>query len=192
MNIIKCIGLSPYLQCRKLGLLPPDESFPEQCRKTFQSLWANNGDAISRQYAGTVALKVSSFVSRSNWSSAYSYSLVSRIVRYHSVRMLHSWVARIFHSSRFSMPIYSRVCITRTAGDQKNVVVIRSFDVNDDYGWGNEWNVWECCTSYAIIRVITVRVMRSLYNFVGKCGRHAFVKFRRRFINVRSYYIGRR
>ena len=32
------------------------------CRKIFQVLWANNGDAISRQYAGTAALKVK------NWS----------------------------------------------------------------------------------------------------------------------------
>ncbi|XP_074643385.1 phosphatidylinositide phosphatase SAC2-like isoform X2 [Tubulanus polymorphus] len=44
-------------QCRKLGLLPPDESLPMSCRLTFQTMWANNGDAISRQYAGTVALK---------------------------------------------------------------------------------------------------------------------------------------
>ncbi|XP_064631309.1 phosphatidylinositide phosphatase SAC2-like isoform X2 [Lineus longissimus] len=44
-------------QCRKLGLLPPDENLPRSCRMTFQQMWANNGDAISRQYAGTVALK---------------------------------------------------------------------------------------------------------------------------------------
>ncbi|KAL5017220.1 hypothetical protein ScPMuIL_006809 [Solemya velum] len=44
-------------QCRKLGLLPPDESLPPSCRLMFQQLWANNGDAISRQYAGTAALK---------------------------------------------------------------------------------------------------------------------------------------
>ena len=30
------------------------------------------------------------------------------------------------------------------------------------FKWGNEGNVWESCTSYAIIRVITVRVMQSL------------------------------
>ncbi|XP_078311930.1 phosphatidylinositide phosphatase SAC2-like isoform X2 [Crassostrea virginica] len=44
-------------QLRKLGILPPDENLPLSCRKIFQVLWANNGDAISRQYAGTAALK---------------------------------------------------------------------------------------------------------------------------------------
>ncbi|XP_045188932.2 uncharacterized protein LOC123546584 [Mercenaria mercenaria] len=44
-------------QCRKLGLLAPDENLPENCRKIFQQLWANTGDAISKQYAGTAALK---------------------------------------------------------------------------------------------------------------------------------------
>ncbi|ESO85125.1 hypothetical protein LOTGIDRAFT_130995, partial [Lottia gigantea] len=44
-------------QFRKLGLLPPEEILPPSCRITYQQLWANNGDAISRQYAGTAALK---------------------------------------------------------------------------------------------------------------------------------------
>ncbi|KAK3589435.1 hypothetical protein CHS0354_020770 [Potamilus streckersoni] len=44
-------------QCRKLGLLAPDESLPLNCRIIYQQMWANNGDAISQQYAGTVALK---------------------------------------------------------------------------------------------------------------------------------------
>ena len=30
------------------------------------------------------------------------------------------------------------------------------------FEWGNEGKVWESCTSYAIIRVINVRVKRSL------------------------------
>nr|KAG5714249.1 hypothetical protein BaRGS_018466 [Batillaria attramentaria] len=44
-------------QFRKLGLLPPEETLPRSCRRTYQQLWANNGDAISQQYAGTAALK---------------------------------------------------------------------------------------------------------------------------------------
>lgn len=44
-------------QCRKLGILAPEENLPQSCKLTFQQLWANNGDVISRQYAGTVALK---------------------------------------------------------------------------------------------------------------------------------------
>ena len=41
----------------KLALLAPDCQLPFNCRKAFQQLWANNGDCISRQYAGTKALK---------------------------------------------------------------------------------------------------------------------------------------
>lgn len=41
----------------RLGLLPPEGVLPTACRRIFQMLWANNGDIISRQYAGTVALK---------------------------------------------------------------------------------------------------------------------------------------
>ncbi|KAK3096243.1 hypothetical protein FSP39_024882, partial [Pinctada imbricata] len=44
-------------QLRKLGILPPDEVLPNTCKRIFQQIWANNGDAISRQYAGTAALK---------------------------------------------------------------------------------------------------------------------------------------
>ncbi|XP_057317982.1 phosphatidylinositide phosphatase SAC2 isoform X2 [Microplitis mediator] len=45
------------MQFSKLGLIPPDGSLPSNIRQTFQSLWANNGDIISKQYAGTNALK---------------------------------------------------------------------------------------------------------------------------------------
>ncbi|KAF5276553.1 hypothetical protein FQR65_LT03983 [Abscondita terminalis] len=45
------------LQFTKLGLISPDGAMPESIKKTFQMLWANNGDIISKQYAGTNALK---------------------------------------------------------------------------------------------------------------------------------------
>ncbi|XP_073970168.1 phosphatidylinositide phosphatase spermathreecae isoform X3 [Rhodnius prolixus] len=45
------------VQLTKLGLLPPEGNLPSSLRTTFQSLWANNGDVISKQYAGTNALK---------------------------------------------------------------------------------------------------------------------------------------
>ncbi|KAG8034031.1 hypothetical protein G9C98_008512 [Cotesia typhae] len=45
------------MQFSKLGLIPPDGTLPSNIRQTFQSLWANNGDIISKQYAGTNALK---------------------------------------------------------------------------------------------------------------------------------------
>jgi hypothetical protein len=42
----------------KLGLIAPEKAVPAKIKNAFQLLWANNGDAISRQYAGTNALKV--------------------------------------------------------------------------------------------------------------------------------------
>ncbi|XP_069695260.1 phosphatidylinositide phosphatase SAC2 isoform X2 [Periplaneta americana] len=45
------------IQFSKLGLIPPEGTIPSNIRNTFQLLWANNGDIISKQYAGTNALK---------------------------------------------------------------------------------------------------------------------------------------
>ncbi|XP_031350029.1 phosphatidylinositide phosphatase SAC2 isoform X1 [Photinus pyralis] len=45
------------IQFTKLGLISPEGGMPENIKKTFQLLWANNGDIISKQYAGTNALK---------------------------------------------------------------------------------------------------------------------------------------
>lgn len=46
------------IQFCKLGLVSPEGIMPNNIKNTFQLLWANNGDAISKQYAGTNALKV--------------------------------------------------------------------------------------------------------------------------------------
>lgn len=46
------------MQFCKLGLVSPEGEIPNNIKNTFQLLWANNGDAISKQYAGTNALKV--------------------------------------------------------------------------------------------------------------------------------------
>lgn len=45
------------IQLTKLGLIVPEGHTPHCVRNTFQFLWANNGDIISKQYAGTNALK---------------------------------------------------------------------------------------------------------------------------------------
>nr|CAH7731652.1 unnamed protein product [Callosobruchus chinensis] len=45
------------IQFCKLGLVSPEGVMPENIKNTFQLLWANNGDTISKQYAGTNALK---------------------------------------------------------------------------------------------------------------------------------------
>ncbi|XP_075703855.1 phosphatidylinositide phosphatase SAC2 [Rhinoderma darwinii] len=44
-------------QLKKLGVMPPEQPLPMKCYRLYQMMWANNGDAISRQYAGTAALK---------------------------------------------------------------------------------------------------------------------------------------
>ena len=47
------------LQLHKLMVYDPEEqSLSGEALRQFQVLWANNGDAISRQYTGTDALKV--------------------------------------------------------------------------------------------------------------------------------------
>eukprot|EP00795_Rhopilema_esculentum_P012362 gene12362-3018_t len=42
---------------RKLGRMLPEHLLPHVCRRIHNHMWANNGDAISRQYAGTAAMK---------------------------------------------------------------------------------------------------------------------------------------
>lgn len=44
-------------QLVKLGLCPPYAPLPDELKVPFMILWANNGDVISKQYAGTNALK---------------------------------------------------------------------------------------------------------------------------------------
>lgn len=42
--------------------MPPEQPLPLKCYRIYQIMWANNGDTISRQYAGTAALKVTIFL----------------------------------------------------------------------------------------------------------------------------------
>uniref|UniRef100_A0A183IJL6 SAC domain-containing protein n=1 Tax=Soboliphyme baturini TaxID=241478 RepID=A0A183IJL6_9BILA len=42
---------------RKFGLIAPEEGLSSEVENVFRVMWANNGDYISRQYTGTVALK---------------------------------------------------------------------------------------------------------------------------------------
>ena len=46
------------VQLNKLGILPPEGTFWPALKSAFNVMWANNGDVLSRQYAGTNALKV--------------------------------------------------------------------------------------------------------------------------------------
>eukprot|EP01135_Chromosphaera_perkinsii_P000083 Nk52_evm34s24 gene=Nk52_evmTU34s24 len=45
------------IQLMRFGMLSPEEGLPKPILDDYNNIWANNGDAISRQYAGTSALK---------------------------------------------------------------------------------------------------------------------------------------
>lgn len=58
-NVVQA-ALARYImeqQLKKLGKQLPDQILPSSIRTAFQEMWASNGDAISRQYAGTAAMK---------------------------------------------------------------------------------------------------------------------------------------
>ena len=68
VNCMDCLDRTNLVQCAlarasfrtilwKFGLLHPEEPLPHTCQLLYQDMWANNGDVISRQYAGTDALK---------------------------------------------------------------------------------------------------------------------------------------
>lgn len=58
------LGHSPplSLQLQKLGMLPFDEKLGGPTLISYQEMWGNNGDVISKQYAGTAAMKVCTYV----------------------------------------------------------------------------------------------------------------------------------
>ncbi|CDS42484.1 phosphatidylinositide phosphatase SAC2 [Echinococcus multilocularis] len=45
------------IQLRRLGRLPPEVDLPVEFSRSLQSIWADNGDALSRHYTGTAAMK---------------------------------------------------------------------------------------------------------------------------------------
>ncbi|VDN81752.1 unnamed protein product [Brugia pahangi] len=58
-NVVQC-AVSQALclvQAQKLGIVGPQTDAPLELIQALQTMWADNGDAISRQYAGTDALK---------------------------------------------------------------------------------------------------------------------------------------
>uniref|UniRef100_A0A8R1XZ05 SAC domain-containing protein n=1 Tax=Onchocerca volvulus TaxID=6282 RepID=A0A8R1XZ05_ONCVO len=58
-NVVQC-AISQALclvQTQKLGIVGPQTDAPVELIQALQTVWADNGDAISRQYAGTDALK---------------------------------------------------------------------------------------------------------------------------------------
>ncbi|CAF1002570.1 unnamed protein product [Adineta ricciae] len=70
VNCVDCLDRTNVVQAaiaktileimlKKVGLLDIDAGgLNDNARVIFQTMWADNGDAISRQYAGTDAMKV--------------------------------------------------------------------------------------------------------------------------------------
>ncbi|CAH8498744.1 unnamed protein product [Schistosoma turkestanicum] len=68
VNCLDCLDRTNLVQCmfavvmittqlKKIGLLGPEECLPIEFLRTIQHMWATNGDAISKIYAGTSAMK---------------------------------------------------------------------------------------------------------------------------------------
>ena len=89
-------------QLRKLGLLYPDDSLPDSFQRAFQTMWANNGDCVSRQYASTPALKVINknilviffYVIDRNWT--YTVAKKNMILISFLVLDLNSFLSKFF------------------------------------------------------------------------------------------------
>ncbi|VUZ56817.1 unnamed protein product [Hymenolepis diminuta] len=58
-NLVQSVFATAILesQLRKLGRLPPEVELPTTLARAVQAVWADNGDALSRHYTGTAALK---------------------------------------------------------------------------------------------------------------------------------------
>lgn len=50
------------MQLQKLGVISFEEKLSGPTLLSYQELWGNNGDIISRQYAGTAAMKVRNYI----------------------------------------------------------------------------------------------------------------------------------
>jgi hypothetical protein len=68
VNCMDCLDRTNLVQCAlarapfktilwKFCMVHPEEPLSHTCQALYQDMWANNGDVISRQYAGTDALK---------------------------------------------------------------------------------------------------------------------------------------
>ncbi|VDN96004.1 unnamed protein product [Rodentolepis nana] len=58
-NLVQSVFATVVLesQLRKLGRLPPEVELPMPLARAVQAVWADNGDALSRHYTGTAAMK---------------------------------------------------------------------------------------------------------------------------------------
>ncbi len=83
-------------QLRKLGRLPPEVELPLTFSRALQAVWADNGDALSKHYTGTAAMKVSQ-------SAPFPLPLFLALVfiRY----LVHSPAMSYLHENALFMPL---------------------------------------------------------------------------------------
>ncbi|XP_078421451.1 phosphatidylinositide phosphatase SAC2-like [Cetorhinus maximus] len=99
-------------QLRVLGLLPRQSALPQDIQRTFQKIWANNGDAISKQYAGTAALKSDLTQSGGSKLSAVmkdSYRAANRYYLNHFSHAYRQVVIDLMHGVQMTKDLHSLV-----------------------------------------------------------------------------------
>lgn len=86
-NVCQTAFAKYTLECQlsKLGILPPEGLFWPSLKTSFNVMWANNGDVISRQYAGTNALKVN-----------YSFTLAKIVVKLRKLKPFFMSLGRFY------------------------------------------------------------------------------------------------
>ncbi|XP_059497151.1 phosphatidylinositide phosphatase SAC2-like [Stegostoma tigrinum] len=99
-------------QLKMLRLLPENQSLPPNLQKIFQCVWANNGDAISRQYAGTAAMK-SDFTrtGESKFSGVMkdSYRSANRYYLHHFQHAYRQAVIDLMHGTPMAQDLQSLI-----------------------------------------------------------------------------------
>ncbi|XP_078285002.1 phosphatidylinositide phosphatase SAC2-like [Rhinoraja longicauda] len=99
-------------QLKVLKLLPPQCRLSHKSLRTFQIMWANNGDAISRQYAGTAAMK-SDFTrtGESNFSGAMKdgYRSANRYYLHHFRHAYRQTVIDLMHGAQMTINLHALI-----------------------------------------------------------------------------------
>ncbi|XP_032869712.1 phosphatidylinositide phosphatase SAC2-like [Amblyraja radiata] len=99
-------------QLKMLNLLPAQCRLSHKSLKTFQNMWANNGDAISRQYAGTAAMK-SDFTrtGESKFAGAMKdgYRSANRYYLHHFRHAYRQTVIDLMHGARLTINIQALI-----------------------------------------------------------------------------------
>uniref|UniRef100_UPI00398E4844 phosphatidylinositide phosphatase SAC2-like n=1 Tax=Pristiophorus japonicus TaxID=55135 RepID=UPI00398E4844 len=99
-------------QLKVLRILPQQIGLPQCIQRTFQSIWANNGDVISRQYAGTDAMK-SDFTrtgeSRLSGVMKDSYRSANRYYLHHFRHAYRQAVIDLMHGVQMTKDLHALI-----------------------------------------------------------------------------------